>query len=211
MAFTRDVLISDIVYGYHKATSISMDKDGTVIYVSSWKNEEESESQFYTGRTTAIPMPDTAQSAEQSLLDAETWALNNGYYPEYIDEAQAALDAVLPILTDEQAEQVPDAFPLWAAGVAYKVGDRIRYTGSLYKCVQAHTSQEGWEPPVATSLWSAIGEPGEIPEWVQPTGSHDAYSKDDLVRHSNKIWRSLVDANVWEPGAPGTETLWAEE
>ena len=156
-------------------------------------------------------MPDTAQSAEQSLLDAETWALNNGYYPEYIDEAQAALDAVLPILTDEQAEQVPDAFPLWAAGVAYKVGDRIRYTGSLYKCVQAHTSQEGWEPPVATSLWSAIGEPGEIPEWVQPTGSHDAYSKDDLVRHSNKIWRSLVDANVWEPGAPGTETLWAEE
>ena len=35
MAFTRDVLISDIVYGYHKATSISMDKAGTVIYISS--------------------------------------------------------------------------------------------------------------------------------------------------------------------------------
>lgn len=210
MPFERTVLIDGIVYGYHRAASVTSDAGGSRVYVESWESADDAQNPAKSPRVRAFAVPDTAEAAAALLASCENWARDNEY-PEYIDEAQAALDAVLPILTDEQAEQVLDAFPPWAAGVAYKVGDRIRYTGSLYKCIQAHTSQEGWEPPVATSLWSAIGEPGEIPEWVQPTGSHDAYNKNDLVRHSDKIWRSLVDANVWEPGAPGTETLWTEE
>ena len=209
MAFERDVLISDVVYGYHKAISVSMDEGGTTIYISSWKDEAESTDPAASPKTTAILMPDTSQSAEQSLLDAETWALDNGYYPEYINEAQAALDEVLPLLTDEQAEQVIGAFPAWAVGIAYEIGYRARYSESLYKCLQAHTSQEGWEPPIATSLWAAIGEPGEIPEWEQPS-STNPYMTGDLVRHVGKMWRSLIDNNVWEPGTPGTETLWEE-
>lgn len=38
------------------------------------------------------------------------------------------------------------------------------------------------------------------PEWVQPTGAHDVYSLGALTTHSLKVWTSLVDANVWEPG-----------
>ena len=54
-------------------------------------------------------------------------------------------------------------------------------------------------------LTSALGV---IPDLVQPLGSEDAYRKGDQVRHTEKIWTSDIDANVWEPGVYGwTETL----
>ena len=40
--------------------------------------------------------------------------------------------------------------------------------------------------------------------------SSTVYAKDDKVSHNDKHWISLVDANVWEPGAVGTEALWSE-
>ena len=33
--------------------------------------------------------------------------------------------------------------------------------GTLYTCLQAHTSQTGWEPPVVPALWSAKADSGE--------------------------------------------------
>ena len=46
----------------------------------------------------------------------------------------------------------------WAAGVAYKVGDIVIYVpnGLKYQCLQAHTSQAGWNPPAVPALWKAI-------------------------------------------------------
>lgn len=54
-------------------------------------------------------------------------------------------------------------------------------------------------------LDAAGTEQGE--EWVQPTGSHDAYPLDWVVMHNSGTWRSLVAGNVWEPGVSG----WAVE
>ena len=47
----------------------------------------------------------------------------------------------------------------WAPGVSYAVGDTVTYNGVVYKCLQAHTSQTGWEPPNVPALWQAIGTP----------------------------------------------------
>jgi hypothetical protein len=80
----------------------------------------------------------------------------------------------------------------------------------LFKCLQAHTSQEGWEPGKAVSLWVAIVEPPSPdvpPEWVQPTGAHDAYAKGDKVAHNDKVWVSDIDANVYEPGVYGWDEV----
>lgn len=206
MPFERTVLIDGIVYGYHRAASATSDADGSRVYVESWESADDAQNPAKSPRVRAFAVPDTAEAAVALLASCEAWARDNEY-PEYIDGAQAALDAVLPILTDEQAEQVPDAFPPWSVGKAYKVGDRVRYDGVLYKCVQAHTSQEGWEPPSAVSLWSRIGEPAEYPEWIQPTGAHDAYAKGDKVSHAGKHWSSDIDANTYEPGVYG----WTEE
>jgi hypothetical protein len=51
-----------------------------------------------------------------------------------------------------------------------------------------------WTPPTA---WREVSE---NPEWVQPTGSSDAYPLDFTVTHNSQIWRSTINANVWEPG-----------
>lgn len=128
-------------------------------------------------------------------------------FAEYVDPNAEAIATLLPTITDEQAELVPAIFPAWGTGVAYAIGDRVRYGALLWRCVQAHTSQGGWEPDAAASLWVRTTPEGVIPEWVQPTGGHDAYNRGDRVTHNGKTWESLVDANVWVPGEYGWEEV----
>ena len=122
---------------------------------------------------------------------------------EVIERASASLP-------DETALDGVELFPIWEPGRACVSGERLRYHGELYRVLQDHTAQADWTPDAAHSLYVRVAEPGEIPEWKQPTGATDAYQTGDRVRHAGKVWESLVDANVWEPGAPGTETLWKE-
>lgn len=102
------------------------------------------------------------------------------------------------------ASEHAELFAEWAYPVAYTAGQLRRYNGTLYKCVQAHTSQADWTPDTAASLWSVAADPAEEwPAWSQPVGAHDAYAKGDKVSHNGKHWASNVDSNVWEPGVYG--------
>lgn len=108
---------------------------------------------------------------------------------------------------DELAARAP-LFDAWDGGsVAYSVDDIVAYDGALYRCAQAHTSQAGWTPDTTRALWTPMGvsadDPEAVPEWVQPTGAHDAYPKGAHVMHGGIEWVSDVDANVWEPGVSG--------
>lgn len=114
------------------------------------------------------------------------------------------LNTVIDSLDDEAAVDVFDLFPVWVIGKSYAVDDRIQYNDLLYKCLQAHTSQVGWEPDVAVSLWVRVDDPTiEWPDWRQPVGAQDAYAAGAKVSHNNKHWISDVDNNVWEPGVYG--------
>ena len=115
-------------------------------------------------------------------------------------------------LSDEDALENVELFPTWDGyGHPYAVGDRIRYDGVLYSVLQAHNSQIDWTPNVTPSLYARvlIPDPDVVPEWEQPDSTNDDMTG-DLVMHNNKKWRSLVDNNVWEPGAVGTSALWEE-
>lgn len=116
--------------------------------------------------------------------------------------ARTASDAVL-------LAQPMAMYDEWSAdSVAYTLNDIRQYNGLLYRCVQAHTSQATWTPEAAASLWTRIADPAqEWPEWIQPTGAHNAYAKGAKVSHNGKHWISDVDANVWEPGVYG----WTEQ
>ena len=105
-------------------------------------------------------------------------------------------------MTDEEGLEFVDLFVNWATDTAYAVGDRVKFGDTLYKCVQAHTSQEDWTPEVVPALWTRVTVE-EWPEWVQPTGAQDAYMAGDKVTHNEKHWTSDVDNNVWEPGVYG--------
>ena len=114
---------------------------------------------------------------------------------ELIEKASVSLD-------DIDALSGIELYSKWESGKAYLVDERIRYEGALYRCVQAHTSQDDWAPPQAPALWTVVSL-DEWSEWVQPTGAQDAYQTGDKVSHNEKHWISAVDNNVWEPGVYG--------
>ena len=59
---------------------------------------------------------------------------------------------------DSTALRMLDFYPEWAEGTAYSVGYKVRKGGKLWRVVQAHTAQIGWEPETAASLWEQINE-----------------------------------------------------
>ena len=127
-----------------------------------------------------------------------------------IDKALAfrqALDATLAAtrklirvdeLTAEELAEMRMLYPAWEIGKSY-TDEVVRYGDRLYKVIQSHTSQDDWTPDVTPALFNLIQPPGVIPEWVQPTGGHDAYKKGDLVLFEGKTYKSLIDANTYSP------------
>ena len=116
---------------------------------------------------------------------------------------RAAMQLTNRYVPDEVAFKQPLAiFDEWSAdGVAYIKDDIRRFGGKLYRCVQPHTSQATWTPSAAASLWTEISDPTEEwPEWIQPTGAHNAYAQGAKVSHNGKHWISDVAGNGWEPG-----------
>ena len=114
---------------------------------------------------------------------------------QYIEKAAVSL-------TDEDALDAVELYPAWRTDTAYTVDERIRYGATLYRCVQAHTSQADWTPDVTPALWTVVSL-DEWPEWVQPVGAQDAYRIGDKVSHNGKHWVNDVDYNVYEPGVYG--------
>lgn len=125
-------------------------------------------------------------------------------------EAKAFIEAFVKLrglATDEMSLQVPNLYPTWRAGEVYNVGDRILYEDTLYRVLQAHTSQDTWTPVDAPSLFAKVLIPDDnvIPDWVQPD-STNTYKSGDKVTHKGKTWISTIDNNSWEPGVYG----WSE-
>lgn len=93
------------------------------------------------------------------------------------------------------------SYPEWWSGATVAAGQVWFYAGNLYRCVQGHTVVDAaWTPGVARALWVRYYESGEVPAWAQPLGAHDAWALGARVTHAGHTWRSLVAANVWEPG-----------
>lgn len=110
-------------------------------------------------------------------------------------------------------------YPIWSqpsgAHDAYNTGDIVNYNGTLY---QSTINGNVWSPDVYPAGWTVYEaatepeepepepepdpdpeEPATYPEWVQPTGSHDAYNTGDIVDYNGTLYRSLIDGNVWSP------------
>ena len=113
---------------------------------------------------------------------------------------------LIPNLTDEQALVMPLLFPKWRKDVEYKVNNRVRYLGKIYKVLQDHTSQEGLEPDVNVDLFEKItkkvvddNEQTEILEWKKCDVTNP-YMKGDKVSYKGKIYISDIDINLTTPG-----------
>ena len=59
---------------------------------------------------------------------------------------------------DQTAVRMISFYPEWQTDTAYTAGYKVQRNGKLCRCVQSHTSQSGWEPENAQSLWEYINE-----------------------------------------------------
>lgn len=59
---------------------------------------------------------------------------------------------------DTTALRMVEFYPEWTAGTDYPAGFKAQHSGRLWRCIQAHTSQDGWEPENAPALFEEICE-----------------------------------------------------
>lgn len=79
-------------------------------------------------------------------------------------------------------------------------GEELVYEDATYEVIQGHNAQFGWEPDITPALFRRKADPGdEWPEFVHPTGAHDAYHKGDKVTFEGEHYISLIDNNSWSP------------
>ena len=76
--------------------------------------------------------------------------------PQRAAKLRPVIEAAATSLSDGEAAKAVELFPAWAYPVSYIVGNRVSDGGKLYKCRQAHTSQEGWKPSATPALWVVI-------------------------------------------------------
>jgi hypothetical protein len=88
---------------------------------------------------------------------------------------------------------------MWEAGQQLTAGEVIEFDGTWYEVIQSHTTQSDWTPSACPALFVVTAEPGECPDWVQPTGAHDAYNIGDCVIFNGQQYESVINANVWSP------------
>lgn len=104
----------------------------------------------------------------------------------------------------EEEAQVEDNLAEWEfhIGEWRNAGATVIRLGVTYTVIQGHYLQEDWKPESTPALYHREGQPGEEwPEWVQPTGAHDAYAKGAKVTYKGQHYISLIDANVYSPEA----------
>ena len=98
-----------------------------------------------------VAMQDAAARAE---AEEKRRPLSLGEVQEMMVRAQSNTLSV----DDNTALRMMEFYPEWAVDTAYTVGYKVQRNGKLWRCVQAHTSQAGWEPENVASLWAEICE-----------------------------------------------------
>lgn len=76
--------------------------------------------------------------------------------PQRAARLRPMIEAAATSLPDSDAATAVELFPKWVYPVSYIEGNRVSDGGKLYKCQQAHTSQEGWKPSTTPALWVVI-------------------------------------------------------
>lgn len=79
----------------------------------------------------------------------------------YLEQARilcSIIETAAQSLSDSEALEAVSLYPAWSIGKDYPTGHKAQHNGRLWRCIQAHTSQEGWEPENAPALWEEICE-----------------------------------------------------
>ena len=95
---------------------------------------------------------------------------------------------------DNTALRMLTFYPEWASDTDYTAGYKVQRNGKLWRCIQAHTSQAGWEPENAASLWTEICEShaGTLEDPI-PYNGNMALESGKYYSQNSKIYRCTRD------------------
>ena len=95
---------------------------------------------------------------------------------------------------DNTALRMTEFYPEWASGQSYTVGYKVQRNSRLWRVLQAHTSQAGWEPENAASLWTEICEShaGTLDDPI-PYSGNMALESGKYYMQDGKIYRCIRD------------------
>ena len=113
-------------------------------------------------------------------------------------QLRAMIEKASVSLDDSEALEAVELFPMWAVGVDYTEGKRVRDGEELFKCKQPHTSQSDWRPSITPALWQKVEKPGQgdtpdnpIPwSWGLKIYNGKYYSQNDV------LYRGIRDSGV---------------
>lgn len=204
---TMDDLKTEAAEKYPGDLAVETSYEDHKLYVNGYTYDKETGQPVPPPEPTAEEMADAeaaqqAAEAQTTLNEITTRTTRMLLAGAPVAPLQAEYQTTLAAVPDVAALKMTDYFPGWdSASHDYKVGDRVTYDGTLYKCLQAHTSQETWTPTDAPSLWAKVlvtGTENTPPEWQQPD-STNPYMTGDRVTLNGKIYESTIDNNVWKP------------
>ena len=95
---------------------------------------------------------------------------------------------------DNTALRMVAFYPEWASDTDYTAGYKVQRGGRLWRCLQAHTSQAGWEPENVASLWTEICEShaGTLEDPI-PYNGNMALENGKYYSQNSKIYRCTRD------------------
>lgn len=94
----------------------------------------------------------------------------------------------------------------WAPNVAYAVNDTVTYAGLSYKCLQAHTSLTGWEPPNVPALWQLLSTASVTPSTAYTATATSAGATATPSRTPTRANTSTATATSYGPSSTPTRT-----
>ena len=118
-------------------------------------------------------------------------------YVEYAQKLRPIVEQAMQSIDGNEALTAKALYPQWAVITAYSVGEKVQRNGKLWRVVQAHTSQTGWEPENTTSLWEQINEThsGTIDDPI-PYEGNMALEKGKYYLQDYEIYLCIRDSDV---------------
>ena len=162
-------------------------------------------------------LPEWAEGTEYAVDDAVSDGDGGVYRCEQAHTSSAEHDLTVASLWTK-ISVAADGIDVWqqptGAHNAYSTGDKVHYPtadGPVYESV---INGNCWSPDAHPAGWQLVAEsggeeggetvepePSDVPEFVQPTGAHDAYNTGDRVTYNGHVYESTMDGNAYSPDA----------
>ena len=152
--------------------------------------EQPSDAEFCVYKEYDVCFVQIWKRADEEVQEDEIWTADSGVMPKYSDLKRLQRDIAAVgyginsmSLTNNEALEVKEFYPMWKEGIDVNVGDKYNETdGKLYEADQAHRTQESWRPSVMSSLWHEVVE------------DHEGTMEDPIPYNEelNPLWQGMI-------------------